>query len=142
MHKQVFPAKLDHLYEMMDFIRTHGQAKNVEAQILDKIILAVEEALVNVISYSYPNPGQEGTIELTFEFFSKKPEMKIIIKDHGIPFNPIEQAPPFRSPETLLQNDHQQIGGYGIYIFVGIMDRVEYQRLNDGNVLTLTKYLS
>lgn len=142
MHKQVFPAKLAHLYEMMDFIRTHGQAKNVDDQILDKVILAVEEALVNVISYSYPNPDQEGTIELTFEFLGKKPEMKIIIKDYGIPFNPIEQAPPFRSPETLLQNDNEKIGGYGIYIFVGIMDRVEYQRLNDGNALTMTKYLS
>jgi serine/threonine-protein kinase RsbW len=142
MHKQVFPAKLDYLYEMMDFIRVHGQAKNVDAQILDKVILAVEEALVNVISYSYPNPDQEGTIELIFEIFSKKPEMKIIIKDQGIPFNPVEQAPPFRSPEALLQNDNQKMGGYGIYIFVGIMDHVEYQRLDGGNVLTMTKYLS
>ncbi len=138
MSKKIFPAHLDHLYSMLNFIHDNCRKRQMVMPLLDKIILAVEEALVNIINYGYPN--KEGTIEITCEDPGKRPGIKIVIKDQGVPFNPVGGAAKPTSPE-----EHSviscKLGGYGIYIFVGIMDRVEYQRLDDGNSLSLTKYL-
>ncbi len=140
MPKKVFPADLDHLYEMLGFIKSCEFTKNVDLNILNKVILAAEEALVNIINYSYPN--HKGTIEISCKESTKKPGIIIKLKDSGIPFNPIIQCPIKKenSPPIPSLEDSKK-GGYGIYIFVGIMDHIEYKRLKNGNLLSLTKYL-
>lgn len=139
MKKEVFPADLGHLYDMLGFIKSYGLSENINQSILEKIILACEEALVNIIHYSYPN--RKGTIEITCQESSNKHGITVYLVDNGVPFNPIVQCP--------IKNDHtppipslddSKKGGYGIYIFVGIMDHIEYQRLEEGNLLALTKY--
>ncbi|WP_068467048.1 ATP-binding protein [Candidatus Protochlamydia phocaeensis] len=146
MHKKTFPASLDHLHSMLNFIQCYGEAKNIQKKLLDKIILAAEEALVNVILYGYPD--NNGTIELTCEEPGRKPGIRISIKDQGIPFNPIKKAseskqkgliPPVLGADKTNKIENR-LGGYGIYLFVGIMDRVEYKRLDGGNILSLIKY--
>ncbi len=135
MHKKTFSASLANLHGMLGFIQAYGQKKSIDTLVLNKIILAAEEALVNIIHYGYPE--KNGTIEITCEEPGRKPGIRILIKDQGIPFNPVEKAPSGKdyNPEEL------KVGGYGIYIFVGIMDRVEYRRRDEGNILSLIKYL-
>lgn len=137
MHKKIFPARLEHLYDILNFIQEYGQKKIKDSNLLNKIIVAVEEAVVNIINYGYPE--ENGTIEITCEDPPNKPGIRIHIKDQGIPFNPVEQTCPKKiSAKTTLEEI--KLGGYGIYIFVGIMDQVEYKRLDEGNILTLVKY--
>lgn len=142
MKKKVFPAQLEYLHEMLNFIQTYGASQNIPHDLTDKIILATEEALVNVINYGYPDQTPDGTVEITCQESEKQHGLKIIIKDQGVPFNPVEQAPPPKSPTDFIKSEDKAyaLGGYGIYIFVGIMDRVEYQRTDGGNILTLVKY--
>lgn len=135
--KKIYLAKLDCLHQMLSFIKNYGQKIGFPPPILDKIILAAEEALVNIINYGYP--GNAGTIEIICENCSNRPGIKIVIKDQGIPFNPIDQNQ--SSSSEKVENLGVGIGGYGIYIFVGVMDRVEYQRIEGGNKLFLIKYL-
>lgn len=136
MYKKTFQATLNHLHEMLSFIQQAGEKRKIPAPILNKIVLAAEEALVNIINYGYPL--QKGIIEITCENLSeRKAGVCVLIKDNGIPFNPIEKI--FGNQESLLSEG--KIGGYGIYLFIGMMDRVEYSRLNEFNVLSLTKYL-
>ena len=81
-------------------------------------------------------------IQIVCEEPSSQSGVKISIYDQGVPFNPIEKAPktpPSSSP--LLNQRGDALGGYGIYILIGVMDEVEYQRLESGNKLSLTKYL-
>jgi anti-sigma regulatory factor (Ser/Thr protein kinase) len=141
MHEKVFSAELDHLYEMLEFIRTYGQSCNIPSSTSERIILAAEEALVNIISYGYPN-GKKGTIKIVCEKTEPQHGIKIIIEDHGIPFNPIENAPSdLISSSKVLSKSEESLGGYGIYILIGLMDRVEYQRVEGGNILSLIKYI-
>lgn len=141
MYQKVFTATLDDLYEMLEFIKNYGQSLHIPEKILDRIILATEEALVNIISYGYPG-DKKGTIDIACERTTPKPGIKIVIKDQGIPFNPVENIPTdLPSPSAVLNKADDALGGYGIYILIGLMDRVEYQRINDGNLLTLIKYL-
>lgn len=140
MKTEIFPANLDHLYDMLGLIKSYGLSIGIDVTILDKVILAAEEALVNIIHYSYPEHA--GIIEITCRDTTTKPGINIQLKDNGIPFNPIVQCPIKKDeppPTPSLENSKK--GGYGIYIFVGVMDHVEYQRLENGNLLSLTKYL-
>jgi serine/threonine-protein kinase RsbW len=140
MYHKIFPAELDHLYEMLSFIRSYHSFENVSPSTLDQIILATEEALVNIINYGYPKE-KKGTVEITCEKPSRRDGIKIIIKDQGIPFNPVENIPSNPPATSRIENKNDCLGGYGIFILVGLMDRVEYQRVDGGNILSLTKYL-
>lgn len=140
MHQKIFSAELDSLYDMLEFIKSYGQTHPVPPAFLDRIIVAAEEALVNIISYGYPDE-KKGTIEISCEDSTPEPGIKIIIKDQGIPFNPIKNVPTeLPSPSAVLEKAEDSVGGYGIYILIGLMDRVEYQRIGGGNMLTLVKY--
>lgn len=138
MYQKVFPADLDALYEMLEFITQFGEKNQMSTLALDQIILAAEEALVNIISYGYPKE-KKGTIDIACENSGELSGIKIIIKDQGVPFNPIENAPKKLGHTELHNEMDKPLGGYGIYILIGLMDRVEYQRLADGNMLTLFK---
>lgn len=135
MYKKIFPADLDHLHKMLNFIEMKGKEKKIPPVTLNKIVLAVEEVLVNIIYYGYPD--RPGTIEIICEHLSgRQAGMCILIKDQGIPFNPIEKI--FNDRSDLPYEI--KMGGYGIYLFIGIMDKVEYKRQHEGNVLSLIKY--
>lgn len=134
MYKKVFIAELDQLYDMLDFIKNFSLNRAIPSTLLDQIILASEEALVNIIHYSY-SKDKKGNIEITCEDCQEEIGIKIVITDQGIPFNPVKQIP-YPRP-----NRSNSLGGYGIYLLLELMDSVEYQRIDNENVLSLTKYL-
>lgn len=138
METKVYSAKLENLHEMLEYIKAYCCMRQVEPRVLEQIILAAEEALVNIISYGYPN--QEGYIHLTCSNAHPK-GLILTIRDRGIPFNPLENVPSVLPPvNRLLEKSDDSLGGYGIYILTGLMDKVDYQRMNDDNILTLTKF--
>jgi len=139
MYQKTFLSSLTYLYAMLEFIRDFGLLHNISDQIMDKVILATEEAIVNVINYSYPR--EEGEIVISCEFLVNPPGIKINIKDQGIPFDPISSVPQRKIHAPPKNLDQLNPGGYGIFIFVGIMDKVEYKRSEEGNTLSLIKFI-
>lgn len=139
MNTKVFEAKLDDLHEMLDFIKAYCKLHHIPPTLIEQIILAAEEALVNIISYSYQQVGK-GLIDLSCGP-AEKTGIKIIIKDRGTPFNLLENipttSPPFKQSIDAADNG---LGGYGIYLLTKIMDIIEYQRIDDQNILTMIKY--
>ena len=133
---KTFSASLDKLYDMLKFIKEQAEAAGFQPAVISKIELAAEEALVNIISYGYPE--QHGNIDIA----CSPPErdgIKIVIKDRGISYNPLTNAKKVDVTTTI---EERTIGGYGIYFILRIMDEVEYRRENNYNVLTLIKYRS
>ncbi len=130
---RTFSATLDALYEMLQFIREHAESAGFSAACVSKIELAAEEALVNIVSYGYPN--RQGIIEINCSH-QKAFGFKIVIKDYGVAYNPINHTKQFPSASL----DNRNIGGYGVYFILKIMDEVNYARENDVNILTLIKY--
>jgi len=97
---------------------------------LSEIELCVEEVLVNIFNYAYP--GEPGEVEISCH---SAPEgtLTIRIVDSGIPFNILSSD----DPDISLSIDERHIGGLGIYFVKQLMDRVEYHRENNKNVLSL-----
>lgn len=96
--------------------------------------LAMEEAVVNVMSYAYPK-GEEGKVNVDVD--SDGRTLRFVISDHGTPFDPTTKA----EVDTTLPAESRNIGGLGIHLIRSIMDETTYERVDDMNVLTLVKKL-
>lgn len=92
--------------------------------------LVVEELVSNVVKYSTSE-----MITIDVERYEKM--LRLVIKDRGIPFDPLEKD----APDITLGAEERQIGGLGIYLVREIMSRVSYAYQNQTNVLTLEKDL-
>lgn len=96
------------------------------------INLALEEAVTNVINYAFKD-NNEHLINLDFSLENR--ELKITITDDGIEFNPLLKE----DPNTELSLEERKIGGLGIFFVKNIMDNIDYERINNKNILTLIK---
>lgn len=136
-----FPAKLEHLYEMLAYIKNSALIHGFTKTTVSKIELAAEEALVNIIVHGFP--GKQGIIHITCEKHQEE-HLSITIKDNGLEFNPLKAAQVFDpSSETNEEMvDHPKVGGYGIYFIVNMMDNVDYQYFEGKNILKLIKRIS
>ncbi|MCX5697784.1 MAG: ATP-binding protein [Candidatus Omnitrophica bacterium] len=133
MEKISFPAKLENLEAMIDFIIAFAQNKKFPDDKLNQIRLACEEVLVNVINYAYP--GSPGEVEIVCSEAGGKGVI-IEVMDSGIPFNPLEKEPPDISQPI----ERRKIGGLGIFLAKKVMDELSYERKENKNSLRLVKY--
>lgn len=97
--------------------------------------LALDEFLSNIISYGYLD-SEEHTITVDLAVVERALQIKI--SDNGMPFNPFEQA----EPELESSIEEREIGGLGIHLVRNIMDEYSYARLDECNVVTLSKRLN
>ena len=101
-----------------------------EAEQCRSITLAVDEALSNVIRHGYKNRCDQ-EIELNCQGHSNCLEFSFV--DRG------EAADPSRFCAQPL--DEAALGGRGTHLIRQIMDEVCYERIPEGNRLSLKKYL-
>jgi sigma-B regulation protein RsbU (phosphoserine phosphatase) len=100
-----------------------------------KLNLAIEEAVVNVMSYAYP-AGTKGDVDIDAE--ADDEQLKFVISDSGTPFDPTQKG----EVDTTLSAEERSIGGLGIHLIRQIMDTINYERVDGKNVLTLRKKLT
>jgi len=103
----------------------------------DSLILAVDEALTNVIQHGYGGACEQQIIIKLRQITSDKKEptgLEIIIRDFG------QQV----DPKTINGRDLDNIrpGGLGIHIIRSVMDKVEYTPQPQGGMqLRMIKYV-
>jgi len=114
------------------FVKQVAESLSLSKSLAAKLRLAVEEAVVNVMEYAYPS-GTTG--EVNIRATSNGHQLKFIITDSGIPFNPTEVP----AADTSLPAEERPIGGLGILLVRELMDSINYERIAGKNVLTLTK---
>ncbi|MBK9248509.1 MAG: ATP-binding protein [Ignavibacteria bacterium] len=96
------------------------------------IDLALDELLTNIISYGFPDGGKH---TITIQIDVSTTDVKVIISDEGVPFNPLEQE----EVDTTLSIEDREIGGLGIHLVKKTMNHLGYEREENRNVLTLVK---
>ncbi len=101
----------------------------------DKIVLALEEAVVNVIEHAFDS-SERASFQIIFEPSSVG--LKVVIKDKGLPFIH-EEIPEYTAPGDL---DEMPASGLGSFLMKKSMDEVVFLNLGrDGKELHLIKYL-
>jgi len=119
---------------LAEFIDGICEAAEVDMMLTMQLNLAIEEAVVNVMNYAYPE-GTEGTVCIDAQVSDGV--LQFVISDSGTPFDPTARA----EVDTTLSAEERGIGGLGIHIVRQIMDSIDYKRVDGRNVLTLGKKL-
>ena len=90
------------------------------------VLFALEEVVSNIILH-----GAAQRIQVRLE--ANPHQLYLQVQDDGPGFNPLLQP----EPDTGLALDARPIGGLGIYLTRQLADTMDYQRLADGNLLSL-----
>lgn len=126
------PSRTD-LLKMLTELTRHIAIRNLftesESQ---KVSLAVDEAITNVIKHSYKN---EEKGKITLDFFSGDHGIKICVSFAGIP--PDLQKNP-ADVEKLIRDKKK--GGLGVTLIKKIMDSVKYNTVEGTNYLEMIKW--
>jgi len=121
--------EVERLHLFIDNVCTDN---NVDDMDMGMINLAIEELVVNVINYAYPQ-GTQGDIVVAC--LSDGHTLTFTIADKGKPFDPTKAD----DTDITLTAEERPIGGLGIHLVRNIMDTMEYRRQEEQNILTLTK---
>ena len=111
-------------------LQDYGMCVGMEDRTLKKMILALEEAVVNIVNYS-----EAKFIGMTISCGDTQ-RLSITLSDDGIAFDPTAQA----EVDTTAVIAQRQIGGLGIALLRQIADEVRYRRTEEGeNELSIIK---
>jgi anti-sigma regulatory factor (Ser/Thr protein kinase) len=125
------PNDIATISQLSEFVETVCEEKGLDMALTMNLNLALEEAVVNVMSYAYPD--SQGDVKVDIMIDDQK--VVSILTDSGIPFDPTQKG----DVDTTLPAEERPIGGLGIHLVKQIMDKVSYQYVGNQNILTLEK---
>jgi anti-sigma regulatory factor (Ser/Thr protein kinase) len=117
-----------------DALEAFARAQSLPDTLIWRFHLALEELLRNVIAHAYPDSA-EHHIDVTIEYDGTY--LTATVADDGIPFNPLNTAPPSLSGAL----DEREIGGVGIHLARNIVDTLGYEWQAGRNVVTVRSRL-
>ena len=125
-----FPATRSHLNQFIESVVGSAKDQAFDEQKIGLIRLAVEEALVNVFNYAYPEAVGEVVLRCLLD---DRERFIIEIEDSGAPFNVLTVSEPILAVPL----SERKIGGLGIHLIRQFTDDVEYRREGGKNLLRL-----
>lgn len=127
--QKVFAAKKEFYPEILSFILQQAQ----KAKLADLLTLqfAVEEIVINIISYAYPS-GINGEVEV--KCWVEKERFYLQLIDWGIEFNPLCAAD---KPSAASLED-MPVGGLGIFLTTNLLNDINYSRADERNILQMS----
>lgn len=114
------------------FVDEVCESMGIDEMTAMQINLALEEAVVNVMTYGYPE-GTKGYVDISAQ--SADNCLTFIISDSGKPFDPTTRG----DVDTTLPAEERTIGGLGIHLVKQLMDSIHYEYKDGHNILTLKK---
>ena len=128
------PNDIQQVPQLESFVNEVCETLGLDASTTMSLNLALEEAVVNVMSYAY-TAGTRGNVDI--EAQANEQRLKFTISDWGIPFDPTAK----KEVDTTLSAEERPIGGLGIHLIRQMMDSINYERIDGKNILTLRKKL-
>lgn len=125
-----FRARTDNLPEIRRTVRETAALHGCDPEILDSIVLAVNEACMNIIQHAY---RAEDAGDIVLEIEQEHHALIIRLTDFAEPID----------PATCRSRDLDDIrpGGLGTHFIRAVMDEVQYLRPSSGqgNILQMKK---
>ena len=106
------------------------EEQGVASEVVFSATLVLEEVVTNIAKYSYET---EGVREIDLEARLEAGSVVIRVVDDGRPFDP-RAAPP---PDRDVPPEDRPVGGLGIDLVRNLTERIDYERADGRNVLTL-----
>ena len=122
----------ENIAEVIKTMEKFGAWHRIPDAVVIDFSVAVDEVLVNIMSYGYPD-GATG--EILVRFVYRPGEVYAEIEDDGVSFDPL-RAP---QPDLGATLQERKVGGLGIHFVRNLMDEVVYRRVEGHNILRLKK---
>jgi serine/threonine-protein kinase RsbW len=123
-------AKPESLAPVTDFVRKGAREANLPDHQMRQLELVIEEILVNIWRYSYPE-GAPGTVAVTYSV-PRPREIEIEVADQGVEFDPLTADP----PDLTLDLSQRPVGGLGIFLLKSFASSLNYRRHQGWNRLS------
>ncbi len=124
------PARREFLGRFRDFVMEAADSLALPVEVQGKIDLVLEEVLLNVMDYAY-DPEQAGEVDVGCGRAGDS--FRIILRDQGRPFNPLDQ----NNPDLAAGIDQRKVGGLGVFLTKQMADQLHYRHENGRNILEL-----
>ncbi len=124
-------AKVDNLQLVLGFLEEYLEDMGCPPGTSMQLQVALEELFTNICFYAYEPLSGDALIMLD----NQGSLLRIYLVDRGIPFDPTAK----QDPDITLNASQRPVGGLGIYMVKQIVDKMEYLRIADKNILCLTK---
>lgn len=121
------PATMESLERARLFVHKQAALLGVAPELAARLDLVVEELLVNVGSYAYPDGG--GDLEVDCVSDEDTGRFCLILRDWGVPFDPLARE----TPDIEADMDDRDPGGLGIFLVREMADHCAYRRTGDTN---------
>lgn len=129
------PSTTGRLAEVRTFVGNRAAAAGLNAEAVEAVRLAVDEACANAIEHAYAG-REDGTV--TVETQRKSGRFLVIIRHTGLPFDPESYRPvPLKKAVR-----ERRRGGVGVTLMSRLVDHVEYRRRGSVSEVRLTKYVN
>ena len=117
-----FPAKAERLTLVRALVRRASQTVGCNNDLTEKLVIAVNEACMNVIQHAY---GGEGTGEIVLEIYHTGLQIRFRLVDYADPVD----------LDKIKSRDLDDIrpGGLGVHFITEIMDEFKIGHLEGGN---------
>ena len=123
------PARIENLPHFIAPVLAVARAQGIDPERGNDLELALEESLVNIFHYAYPDKA--GFVSVNCRVADNR--LVVLIEDEGAAFSLTgAEAPEFSSDVS-----ERKIGGLGIHLVRSLMDDVRYRRERDRNLLEL-----
>lgn len=133
MEKEIKIANnVDEIPRLADFVEELGAELELSPAMAMSINLALEEAVVNIILYAYP---QDQLHEIRLKVTASAQQLIFLLSDSGMSFDPTRVP----EPDVTLPLEERPIGGMGVFLIRKIMNEVTYERIDGENKLTMKK---
>lgn len=124
--------RIEQLPLLSDFVKSMCGKYGIAQEIIDDLEVAMDEIGANIVMYAFPN---DETHTYNVSFHHEAGELVFTFEDDGVPFDPTQ---PTESHLDLPPED-RPLGGLGIMMVKEMMDKVEYERRGNFNVVCIVK---
>jgi len=126
--------RISELERLGQKLQAFGEGIGLSKKCVFQINLAVDELFTNIVKYGFADNNLH-YIAVTLSHRDGK--ISIRVEDNGIPFDPAAK----QTSELKDQIENCKIGGLGLHLVKKIMDDIVYERREEKNVITLTKFI-
>jgi anti-sigma regulatory factor (Ser/Thr protein kinase) len=132
-HELDVKPEVGEVARLIEWIDASCAAEGLAEDLKFKLTLALEEAVVNVITHAFEGLPPPHSIRVRLDIAAASVTAEIV--DNGRYFDPTS-AP---DPDLSQPIGERDPGGLGIHLMRGMMDRVHYRRSGGNNILQLEK---
>lgn len=115
---------------MADAVEGYALSSGVPAERAMQLVIALDEILTNIVTHG----GLEQGERIALSVLAQAGVLSAVVEDPGPPFDPLRDAPPPVLSGSVAQ---RPIGGLGLHIARTLAQRINYERRNGRNRLSL-----